>query len=75
MGIMLIKQLSATLYKNLLAIALGQEPSNPIPRAAQRMALITLGPTQGILVVNGLTTMGEFGKRKIEATDLMLKVI
>ncbi len=65
-----LKFLSEYLYKNLVQHASGLRPSNQIPSTIPTMSIVSLGPSYGILILNGLVSYNnEAGKKKFEITD------
>lgn len=62
--------LSPYIIANLKQIANGQRPSNQLPNKLLNMAMVSLGPTYGIMIANGLV-IGNDGMAagKFEVTD------
>ena len=67
---MAIALLVPYLAKNLAQIAHGQRPSNALPSRLPFMTMVSLGPSFGVVVMNGLVTSGDnIAKGKFDVTD------
>ena len=58
------------LVKNLSQIAHGQRPSNPIPNKLPFMVIVSLGPSHGVMIMNGMVNLSDtMGQMKFQITD------
>lgn len=58
------------LLKNIMQIARSQRPSNQIPERLPELSAVSLGPHQGIMIMNGLVSLAaDGGKGKYEILE------
>lgn len=56
-GILAVKTLAPLAAKNILAQAAGRRPNNTIPSSMPSIAMISLGPRDALMVINGMATL------------------
>ncbi len=75
-GILTLKTLAPIAAKNILAQAAGLRPSTLIPSSISTVAMISLGPRDAILVINGLATLSNSaGAQKFQFLREMNEVL
>ena len=67
---MSMKFMSPSIISNLKQIANGQRPSHTLPNRLPNFSMVSLGPTYGIITLNGLVLGNEgIAAAKFELTD------
>jgi hypothetical protein len=70
-----IKLLSEFIVANLKSLALGRGLVKQLPSSITSLTMISLGPDQGILSINGMITHGKgIGKNKFRYTEVSKKL-
>ena len=70
-----IKLLSRYISGNIKAMSQGRPPSRQLPASIPSLTMISLGPDQGILSINGMVTQGKgIGKNKFRYTEVSKKL-